>query len=102
MTGKLKVVCALAALLAAGCGDDSAQPQIDGHGDASMPDGGMTPDGGGPMEVICPHASDPPPASGTCTVTQGSADILITGTILRPGQILRGGQVLVSGGMITC
>ena len=103
MTGKLKVVCALAALLVAGCGDDSAQPQIDGHGDAPMPDaGGMNPDGGGPMEVICPHASDPPPASGTCTVTQGSADILITGTILRPGQILRGGQVMVSNGMITC
>ena len=103
MTGKLNlVVCALAAQLVAGCGDDSAQPGTDGHADAPMPDAADAGGDGGGGEVICPHASDPAPASGTCTVTPGSADLLITGTILRPGQILRGGQVLVSGGMITC
>jgi imidazolonepropionase-like amidohydrolase len=44
----------------------------------------------------------PPPATGTCTTTSGSAALLITGDILTPGEVFRGGQVLVdaSGGIV--
>src|SRR5215471_9839257 len=105
MTGKLKlVVCALTMHLVAGCGDDAMQSPPDGpRPDAGDGGGGSGGSDGGPGVVICPRANLPPPASGTCEVTPGNADTLITGTILRPGQILRGGQVLVSSsGMITC
>jgi large repetitive protein len=58
---------------------------------------------GGVNEVVCAHAKDPAPASGTCSVTAGDASLIITGTVLVPGQILRGGQVAVDGsGVIQC
>ena len=53
--------------------------------------------------VLCPHATDPPLASGTCAVTAGGPGLLLTGTILTPGGVLRGGQVAVDAtGVITC
>ena len=78
----------LALLLAVGCG----------HGSSNHP----MPDGGTPI-TMCPHATDPPPASGVCTVTAGggaAAGTLLTGTVLLPDQVMRGGQVLVDGGGI--
>jgi len=60
-------------------------------------------DGGPPVTTTCAHASDPPLASGTCSVTPGSGGTLITGTLLLPGMVMRGGQLLVDGtGTIAC
>ncbi len=95
------------ALGTAGCGDDSPPPAD--AGDSGVPDGGdsSTPDGGtgypAPVITECPGATIPAPASGTCTVTAGSAAMLITADVLTPGEVLRGGQVLVDGsGSIVC
>ena len=64
-----------------------------------------TPDGGTPT-TMCPHANDPPPPSGVCTVSAAggaAAGTLLTGTVLVPGQVLRGGQVFIDGnGTIQC
>jgi len=73
-----------------------------GDGDGGL---GFGPDmSDGPVvTMMCPHASDPPLASGTCQVTAGTGGTLITGTILVPGQVLHGGQVLFDAtGTITC
>ncbi len=77
----------------AGCGHGSGG---NGAADAGA-DGGSV--------VLCPHAADAPPASGTCTVTPGAAGAgtLVTGTVLLPGQVMRGGQLFVDGnGVIQC
>lgn len=56
-----------------------------------------------PRITTCAGNSLPAPASGTCTVTAGSAAMLITGDVLTPGEVLRGGQVLVdAAGVIRC
>ncbi|MGE0790992.1 MAG: thrombospondin type 3 repeat-containing protein [Sandaracinaceae bacterium] len=73
-------------------------------------DAGMRTDGGPPPDLFpppvittCPGDSLPPPASGRCEVTSGSAAMLITGDILTPGEVFRGGQVLVGDdGVIDC
>ncbi len=68
-------------------------------------DGGSAPDMSDPPVVtsMCPHANDPPLASGTCSVTAGSGGTLITGTILIPGTVMRGGQVYFdASGTIQC
>jgi cytosine/adenosine deaminase-related metal-dependent hydrolase len=79
--------------------------------DAGANDGGHLIDGGVPAvdmsmpitTMMCPAASEPPLASGTCAVTAGSASLLLVGTVLIPGQILRGGEVAVDAtGKITC
>ncbi|MBW2463877.1 MAG: thrombospondin type 3 repeat-containing protein, partial [Deltaproteobacteria bacterium] len=97
------------ALGTAGCGDDTPHPTD--AGDSGVPDGstpdGSTPDGGtgypAPVITECPGAAIPAPASGTCTVTAGSAAMLITADVLTPGEVLRGGHVLVDGsGSIVC
>jgi cysteine-rich repeat protein len=58
-----------------------------------------------PSEVLaCPRANLPPPATGTCTVTAGDGNVLITGLILAErGKVYDGGQVLFNAtGAITC
>jgi cytosine/adenosine deaminase-related metal-dependent hydrolase len=66
-------------------------------------DGGTGSEDGGASTTMCPAANAAPLPSGTCSVTAGSAALLITGTILLPGQVLKGGQVLVDeSGTITC
>ena len=53
--------------------------------------------------TVCPHASDPPPASGTCSIMPGGTDVLITANLLGADQVTHGGQVLVdSTGRIKC
>jgi imidazolonepropionase-like amidohydrolase len=95
-------------LLASACGDTVRPPITDGGYDAAARDGGNTnTDGGGgpvgPTIMHCPGESLPPPSAGTCTVTAGSAAMLITGDVLTPGVVYRGGQVLVSAaGTIEC
>ncbi|MCU1279899.1 MAG: hypothetical protein JWM53_3445, partial [bacterium] len=67
-------------------------------------DGGAA-DMAGPASVItmCPHATDPPLASETCSVTAGGSGLLVTGTILAPGNVLRGGQIATDAtGKILC
>jgi hypothetical protein len=57
----------------------------------------------GAVTTTCPHASDPAPADGVCSVSAGSSTLLLTGTVLVPGEIFRGGQLLVDGtGVIQC
>ena len=82
-----------------GSGKGGGTGSAGGGGTVDMgPPGGST-----PILTMCPAASEPPLASGTCAVTAGSAARLITGTILTPGQIYRGGQVLVdTTGKISC
>jgi cytosine/adenosine deaminase-related metal-dependent hydrolase len=97
---------------AAGGGSGSGGGGTGGNGSNDGGSGGggsggvadMGPPGGStPVVTMCPAANEPPAASGTCTVTAGSAARLITGTILTPGQVLRGGQVLVdTTGKISC
>ena len=63
----------------------------------------MNGDGGSDAVTMCPHASDPPLASGSCSVTAGGGGMLVTGTILAPGKVLRGGQVAIDAtGKIVC
>ena len=51
---------------------------------------------------MCPNTIAPP-SSGTCDVTPGDANRLISGTVLAPGKILVNGQVLYDAqGQITC
>ncbi|WP_152621956.1 lamin tail domain-containing protein [Archangium violaceum] len=58
--------------------------------------------GTGPV-IECPGSSLPPPTSGTCSVTPGSASRLITGVILAPDTVYKGGQVLFDpDGVIQC
>ena len=83
-------------LFLSGCGRHAALP-----GDGGSSSGGGS--DGGPIAMSCPHAADPPLATGTCQVTAGSAGLLITGTVLTPGRVLHGGQLFVDGGgTITC
>jgi hypothetical protein len=90
-----------------------ACPSGGGGGGNPDPDGGMWPDGGppigwvpntpGPTVTTCEGDGQTPPATGTCTATEGSAAILITADILTPGEVFRGGQVLVAeDGTIAC
>jgi cysteine-rich repeat protein len=82
------------------CDDGNLAP-----GDGCENDCTMTPSTmpTGPKITMCPRASDPPLASGTCQVTAGSTSRLFTATVLTPGEVFRGGQVLVDGtGHITC
>ncbi|HXU72642.1 MAG TPA: thrombospondin type 3 repeat-containing protein [Polyangia bacterium] len=111
------------ALAAAGCGNSTKPARCgdgivqlgeqcdDGNsvaGDGCEADCTMTPPAtggnGGPTVIECAHASDPPLASGVCSVTAGSAAQLITGgSVLLPGKVLHGGQVLVDdSGVIQC
>jgi cytosine/adenosine deaminase-related metal-dependent hydrolase len=65
-----------------------------------MLDGGQMP---GPKITMCPAAGTPALAAGTCQVSAGGAQRLITATVLTPGEVLRGGQVLIDdGGKIAC
>ncbi len=73
------------------------------------PDGDTTePDDVTDVEIVDPNtetlcAELPPAANGTCTVTPGSAAVLIKGVILAPTGTLRGGEVLVDpNGLIVC
>ncbi len=62
---------------------------------------GDTDQGGGPAVKVCKTLSPLP--SGTCAVTAGSSETLVTGTILTPTQVLEGGQVLIdANGKIAC
>lgn len=119
MTRRACLVLALTSTALAGCecgppptlpdgGMEDAGMQDDG---AMPPDGRVPmPDGGGPTELFppprittCPGDSLPPPASGRCEVTRGSAALLFTGDVLTPGEVFRGGQVLVgTDGVIAC
>jgi len=95
-------------------GSVSDTPVADGAHDGALPDAPPTdapstdvPDGGGPARgpriTTCPGDSLPPLASGTCSVTAGTAGTLITGDVLTPGEVFRGGQVLVdAAGIIRC
>lgn len=72
---------------------------VDGLADGGTKDGGST----GPRVTVCPGDSLPPPDRGVCSVTAGSAALLITGDVLTPGEVFRGGQVLVDRtGVIRC
>jgi Synergist-CTERM protein sorting domain-containing protein len=71
-------------------------------GDTDMAGGGGDM-GGGPKITMCPAAGAAPLASGTCEVTAGDGNKLITADVLLPGEVLRGGQVLVDeSGRIAC
>lgn len=49
--------------------------------------------------VECPTAPFPPPTEGTCEVTkQGTAGLVLRGTVLAPDQTFHRGEVLVDGG----
>ncbi|HEY2743901.1 MAG TPA: hypothetical protein VGL86_04740, partial [Polyangia bacterium] len=95
-----------------GCGpilEKGSSPDMaaGGSGGTGGGDGGSAsgPDMSDPPVVtsMCPHANDPPLASGTCQVTAGTSGTLITGTILIPGSVMRGGQVYVdASGTIQC
>jgi large repetitive protein len=70
-------------------------------------DGGTSSDNGSPpggaKMTTCPHASDPPPATGVCSVTAGSSTIVITGVVLTRDEVFSGGQVQIDGtGVIQC
>ncbi|WP_223748714.1 lamin tail domain-containing protein [Myxococcus sp. XM-1-1-1] len=75
-------------------------------GGSGTPDAGPgEPDAGpgGGTVVMCPAANLPPPTTGSCTVTSGSAAKLFTGIVLAPDKVYHGGQVLVdSAGVIQC
>ena len=76
-----------------GC-SQSAVKATHSNGDAGTP---------GVVTTMCPHAADPAPADGVCSVSAGSSTLLLTGTVLVPGEIFRGGQVLVDdAGVIQC
>ena len=108
----------LSILTTAACDcDDGPRNNPDGGttGDGEVPMDGERPDGGplpvcwvpepdAPTITTCAGDSLPPPASGTCTVTEGaSGALLITGDVLTPGEVFRGGQVLVgTDGTIAC
>jgi hypothetical protein len=107
------LICSLSA-----CGDDDRPIMFDGGRlpDGAIPDGFVNPDAGPdvmpgctppatpqPTITMCPMAGRPPPATGTCTVTAGSAARLIRADVLTPGEVFRGGEVLVDAtGSITC
>lgn len=105
----LRLALAALALTAAACSGDapgtSADATTDATTDAST-DAAPQGDGGGPSKTVvrtCPGPALTPPASGTCTVTAGSASLLVTATVLRPGEVLRQGQVLIdAAGLIQC
>jgi cytosine/adenosine deaminase-related metal-dependent hydrolase len=97
----------LAAVFAAVSACGASINHGDGGGGAGGGAGGSGDGGGGedgpPVTMSCPHATDPPLASGTCAVTPGSGGTLITGTLLLPGTVMKGGQVYVDGtGTIAC
>ncbi len=61
-----------------------------------------TPSTAGPV-LGCAAMNDKAPAMGTCTVTAGDKNTLITGVVLGDGTTFLGGQVLVNtDGVITC
>ena len=94
-------------------GDAVDGPDVEVPDDVpSLPDGtdgGPGPDtdaGGGPVDppftVVTCGALDAP-AEGTCDVDEGSAHLLLRGTVLTPDEVLVGGEVLVApGGCILC
>ena len=101
--------CCVAALVAAGA-CSSTPDQSDGGPDAT-PD--TTTDGGPADPTLKPNPPFPvtecnqppitPPASGTCTVTDGSSGKLLRGTVLAPHEVLHRGEVLVDdSGTIVC
>jgi cysteine-rich repeat protein len=60
-------------------------------------------DAGTGTVIVCPSSPLPPPTSGTCSVTPGSASRLVTGVILAPDRVYQGGQVLFDpAGVIQC
>ncbi|MFY1829992.1 lamin tail domain-containing protein [Myxococcus fulvus] len=83
---------------------DAGSGETDGG--SGTPDAGSgEPDAGpgGGTVVMCPAANLPPPTTGSCTVSSGSAAKLFTGIVLAPDKVYHGGQVLVdSTGVIQC
>jgi cytosine/adenosine deaminase-related metal-dependent hydrolase len=71
-------------------------------GDGSSGDAPPALDMGAPV-VECPVGAPPAPGTGTCTVTAGDGNLLITGALLLPGQVLHHGQLLLDmSGKIAC
>src|SRR5262249_11703769 len=80
-------VAAIAALAA--CGDNRTPG-------TAPPDAGSE----GPVEKICEALA---PTTSTCSVTAGSATILLKGNVLTPTTLYRGGQVAIDAtGQIAC
>lgn len=81
---------------------DQADGDLDGMGDACDTCPTLSNPGGAacPAEVRCaalPATADP------CTVTTGTAGLVVSGDVLVPGTIYRGGSVAIdAGGTITC
>jgi large repetitive protein len=102
----------LSSLIVVGCtsanGDHGTGGTTGGQPDLSQPagsDGGL--DMAGPTgptgPVITECGALQPVSTGTCSVTAGGPQKLITGSILLPGKVLHGGQVLVDEmGNIAC
>lgn len=127
-TRNLRLLAYLLSLSFAACGGGNGRPDggdpdggVDGAIDGMVPDGGDggtdAGDGGtdggipgcgmgpatGPTITVCPGDALPSLAEGTCEMTAGDGNTLITGDVLTPGEVFRGGQVLVgTDGAIAC
>ena len=55
------------------------------------------------VTMMCPHASDPPLASGTCQVTAGSGSTLIAAQHRQPNSLMLWSMVTITRiGNVTC
>ncbi|HEY3356899.1 MAG TPA: thrombospondin type 3 repeat-containing protein [Polyangia bacterium] len=99
--------CSLLALasfaLLAGCGESSPFITLDGGADAAPADDAASPADAANPVTQCANPPLTAPAQGTCTVTPGTAAILLRGTVLLADGVLENGMVLVGAdGRVAC
>ena len=98
------------AVVAAACSasPDNGDGGPDSGGDATQTDappaGDPTLQPNAPFKVTeCNQPPITPPASGTCSVTDGTSGKLLKGTVLAPNEVLHRGEVLIDdSGIIVC